>query len=62
MRHAELATAALADASEPDRAFYEGKIASARHFARHVLPKARLRREAAEAEDAAIMSMSDEAF
>ncbi len=59
LRHAEVALHA-----EPgkDAAFYEGKIASARFFARHAFPKARLRREAAEAEDGALMRMSDEAF
>ncbi len=59
LRHAEVALAA-----EPgtDDAFYEGKVAAARFFARHALPKARLRREAAEAEDGALMEMPDEAF
>jgi alkylation response protein AidB-like acyl-CoA dehydrogenase len=60
LRHAAIA------ADRPDRgndsAFYEGKIASARFFARHVLPKARLRREAAAAEDGAVMTLSDDAF
>ncbi len=42
--------------------FYEGKIASARFFSRHALPKTLLRREAAEQEDGALMDMADEAF
>jgi len=62
LRQAEIAMAALPDADESDRAFYEGKIASARYFTRLNLPKARLRREAAEVEDAALMEMADEAF
>ena len=62
LRHAEIATRALPEAADKDRAFYEGKIAAARFFARHALPKARLRREAAESEDAALMDLTDEAF
>lgn len=55
--HAEVASAA--DDSDP---FYEGKIASARFFVRHVAPKIAARRAATEAEDGALMTMSDEAF
>jgi hypothetical protein len=62
LRHAEVARGKLAEASNGDQAFYEGKIASARYFVRHASPKARLRREAAEAEDGALMEMSDAAF
>ncbi len=62
IRHAGIALDALGDASESDRTFYEGKVASARFFARDALPKARLRREAAQAEDGALMTMSDAAF
>ena len=62
LRQAEIAMAALPEADDKDRVFYEGKIASARYFARLNLPKARLRREAAEVEDAALMEMADEAF
>lgn len=62
LRHAEVALEAISEADEADRAFYEGKIASARFFAAHAFPKARLRLEAAEAEDGALMEMSDEAF
>ena len=62
LRHAEIAALAIPDAHEADRAFYEGKIASARFFARHALPKARLRREAAAAEDASLMGLADDAF
>jgi hypothetical protein len=62
LRHAEVALSSLPDADDADTAFYEGKIASARFFARHAFPKARLRRETAEQEDGAIMSLVDEAF
>lgn len=62
LRHAELALAAQPDATGDDAAFYEGKIASARFFARHALPKARVRREAAEREDGALMELNDAAF
>ncbi len=62
LRHAEVATAAMEEADGPDRDFYAGKIASARYFARTVLPKARLRRELAESEDAALMDLAVDAF
>lgn len=62
LRHAEIALAALPAASDADRAFYQGKIASARFFARNVLPKSALRRQAAETEDGALMTLPDAAF
>lgn len=62
LRHAEVAIAAVADADKHDVAFYEGKIASARFFARHALPKAHMRRVAAENENGALMELADEAF
>jgi len=62
IRHAEIALAALPEASTRDRSFYEGKVASARFFARDALPKARLRREAAEQERGALMALPVEAF
>jgi alkylation response protein AidB-like acyl-CoA dehydrogenase len=62
LRHAEVALEALDSAEGDDVTFYEGKVASARFFARHALPKARLRRTAAEDEDGALMEMSDAAF
>jgi hypothetical protein len=62
LRHAEVALEALPEADDRDIAFYEGKIASARFFSRHALPKTRIRREAAEQEDGALMDMPDEAF
>jgi hypothetical protein len=64
LRHAETATQRLAgdDLDDADRSFYEGKVASARFFARHALPKAKARREAAEAETGWLMAMPDAAF
>jgi hypothetical protein len=62
LRHAEVALEALPEANSRDKAFYEGKVASARFFAHHALPKAKARREAAEREDGALMALSDEAF
>jgi hypothetical protein len=59
LQHAEIAIAADPDGTDP---FYEGKIASGRFFVRHVAPKIAARRAAAEAEDAALMDMSDAAF
>jgi hypothetical protein len=62
LRHAEVALSALVDADSRDVAFYEGKIASARFFVRHALPKTKIRRVAAEQEDGALMDLADEAF
>ena len=60
LRHAEIAVGwGSADA---DASFYEGKVASARFFARAVLPKTRLRRELAEAEDGSLMALDDASF
>jgi len=62
IRHADVAVEALPEASESDRAFYGGKIASARYFARTVLPKATLRRELAQTEDGGLMDLAVESF
>ncbi len=62
LRHAEVALAALPAASGGDADFYQGKVASARWFAGNVLPKAALRRRAAEVEDGSLMTMADAAF
>ncbi len=57
LRHAEIALAATSD-----DAFYAGKVASARFFARQVAPKVAARRAAAESEDGSLMAMAIEAF
>ena len=62
LRHAEIALAALPGADSRDTSFYEGKIASARFFARHAFPKTKIRRTAAEQEDGALMDLPDAAF
>jgi alkylation response protein AidB-like acyl-CoA dehydrogenase len=62
LHHAEVAHAALDDAAPADRDFYAGKIASARYFARTVLPKAALRRSLAEQEDLALMDIEESVF
>ena len=62
IRHAQVALEKSPEAVGDDVAYYEGKIASARFFCRNVLPKVRLRRELAEAEDGWLMELSDRAF
>lgn len=62
IRHAAIAIDALEGADEPDRSFYEGKIASARWFSANMLPEAALRRALAEGEDGSLMEMPIEAF
>ena len=62
LEHAEIAHAALADASGDDVGFYEGKVASARFFVNDALPKVAVRTAAAQAEDGWLMEMSDAAF
>ncbi|MCL1600747.1 MAG: acyl-CoA dehydrogenase [Actinomycetia bacterium] len=62
LEHAEVASAALLDATGDDVGFYEGKIASARFFVNDALPKIALRTEAAQAEDGWLMELSDAAF
>ena len=62
LKHAEVALNAVPDADDRDKAFYEGKIASARFFCAHALPKAAARRQEAEQEDGSLMEMPDEAF
>ena len=62
IRHAGVALEALPEAGGADRAFYEGKIASARYYAATVLPKTELRRKLAETEDGDLMDLPAEAF
>ncbi len=60
--HAEVALEALDGDPGDDRSFYEGKVASARFWARHIFPKVTMRRQVAEAEDGRLMAVPDEAF
>ncbi len=63
LRGAEVALQRLNDPLSPaEQAFYEGKLASARWFARTVLPKLAAEREIAEATDLAIMDLPEAAF
>ena len=63
LRQAEVALRALAgDLSEADKAFYEGKVATAQFFARQVLPKLSAERAIAESTDNAIMDLPIESF
>ena len=64
VRSAAVAVAALdgGTASERDRAFYEGKVASARFFATSVLPELTARRKVVETTDNALMDLSEDSF
>ena len=45
-----------------EHAFYEGKVAGGRYFAREVLPRLAVERSLAEGTDNAIMDLPAEAF
>jgi alkylation response protein AidB-like acyl-CoA dehydrogenase len=45
-----------------DRSFYEGKVASARYFIKHVLPEVDAAAKAIKSEDLSMMELSEEAF
>jgi hypothetical protein len=63
VRQAAVAVAALdGDVSARDRAFYEGKVASAHFFAASVLPELTARRGVVEATDNALMDLPEESF
>ena len=63
LRGADVALRRLnGELSPADKAFYEGKVASARWFARTVLPKLAAEKEIAEATDLAIMDLAEDAF
>ncbi|HEX5087528.1 MAG TPA: acyl-CoA dehydrogenase [Nocardioides sp.] len=63
LRGAEVALQRLNGAlASADKAFYEGKVASARWFARTVLPRLAVEAEIAEATDLAIMDLPEDAF
>ncbi|MGH8932382.1 MAG: acyl-CoA dehydrogenase [Egibacteraceae bacterium] len=60
LRHAEVADAG--DSFGRDKEFYEGKVAAARWFARHVLPLLSARRAVLEQTDLEVMDLPDAAF
>jgi len=63
LRQAEIALNALSgDVSDDDKAFYEGKVATAQFFVRQVLPKLSAERAIAEATDNALMDLPIESF
>jgi Acetyl-CoA dehydrogenase C-terminal like/Acyl-CoA dehydrogenase, C-terminal domain len=64
LRQAEVAQVRLDEASLPDgdRAFYAGKVAAARFFARQVLPRLAAERRVAETTDNALMDLDEAAF
>ncbi len=53
---------AAPDGGGADRAFYEGKVASARYFIKHVLPEVDAAAKAIKSEDVSMMEIADEAF
>jgi alkylation response protein AidB-like acyl-CoA dehydrogenase len=62
-RQAEVAVRALdGDPGAADRAFYTGKVAAARFFAREVLPRIGADRRIVESADLDLMEMPEEAF
>jgi hypothetical protein len=63
LRGAEVALERLNEQLSPgEKAFYEGKVASGRWFARTVLPKLAAERAIAEATDLAVMDLDEAAF
>jgi hypothetical protein len=62
LRHAALALSKLPKATGPDKAYYEGKVASARFYCHEVLPQAALTARAIKDSSLMIMELSDEAF
>lgn len=53
---------AAMDGGGRDKAFYEGKIATARYFIKHVLPEVDAAAKAIKSEDLSMMEIADEAF
>jgi alkylation response protein AidB-like acyl-CoA dehydrogenase len=62
LRQAEIASVKIGAASDRDRAFYEGKIASAKFFIRNVLPNLATDRAIIENVDNSIMEINENAF
>ena len=61
LQQAEIALRAL-DGDVEGRAFYEGKVAAATFFAKHVLPRLASDRRVIEGIDLTVMNMSEDAF
>ena len=62
VRHAAIAVDKIDGAGRKDRAFYAGKIASAKWYCANVLPSLTLTRKLIEASDLSIMTLQDDAF
>ncbi|MCF2526554.1 acyl-CoA dehydrogenase [Yinghuangia soli] len=62
LRQASVALAKLDGAKDRDKAFYQGKIAAAKHFAQSVLPLLTPQRVMAEQTDNSLMELPVEAF
>lgn len=63
MKHAVIALKKLPEApNNTEKSFYEGKVASARFFAREVLPNVALHKKVIEGGDLALMDLPEEAF
>jgi hypothetical protein len=62
LRQAAVALDKLGTAAGKDRAFYEGKVASARWFAASVFPELTAKRAIAEATDLSLMDLDEAAF
>ncbi len=60
--NATVAQARLAEASDADRAFYQGKLAAARFYCKEILPGIGLARRIIEGGDLALMDVADESF
>jgi alkylation response protein AidB-like acyl-CoA dehydrogenase len=61
--HADIALRALdGDVSEHDRAYYDGKVAAAKFFAKNVLPRLTAERKIVEIADLAVMKLPEAAF
>jgi len=53
---------AAPDGGGADKAFFEGKVASARYFIKHVLPEVDAAAKAIKSGDVSMMNIPDEAF
>ncbi len=62
VRHAAIAVAKLPKAKASDKAFYTGKIASARWWCKNVLPGVTLTRKLVQGSDLALMDLAEDAF
>jgi hypothetical protein len=63
LKHAVIALRKLPEApNDKEKHFYEGKVASARFFAKEVLPNVALHKKVIENGDLALMDLSEDAF